>query len=76
MLFLPSTIFCEYFTYVLDTASGTSSDYFFLQNVNYTYTYELSPTSSTPGFALGPEFIPDVSEEVFVSLAAFADLNL
>lgn len=63
---------------ISDAASGGAYDYFYLNGVPYSYTYELRPSSSTSnGFVLPASEIPNGTQEVFVSLLAFVkDENL
>lgn len=68
----------NYFMIILDAASGGAYDYFYMNGVPYSYTYELRPSSSTSnGFVLPASEIPAGTNEVFVSLLAFVeDQNL
>ncbi|XP_052788154.1 zinc carboxypeptidase-like [Mya arenaria] len=58
---------------ILYAASGGSYDYFYVQGIPYSYCYELSPkTGGVESFIVNPAYIPDVSDELFRSLWAFA----
>jgi len=63
---------------VADAASGGAYDYFYLQGIPYSYTYELSPSGGygLSGFNIDPAYIPSISEELYRSLWAFTDLTL
>ncbi|XP_045185140.2 zinc carboxypeptidase-like [Mercenaria mercenaria] len=61
---------------ILYEASGGAYDYFYTQDIPYSYTYELRPKSGTSnGFVLPASEIPLAADELFISLWAFSNIT-